>query len=218
MARAETTESVGEPAGAGGASLAHLSTCCMELPHSFHSWPGLLTNANAPGGTIHLPRRHHQHHSRRPVQDLALPCPLPYLLPAGMEDAPQMHRPSSSRTPPSPPPQRWREEARDGCGATPSAYPGERFGGETTDRHEQQREASSRRGPLPDLLPSNGHLSSASEGEVRRIAGQLRLIGDEMNTTILRRAAIPEWQGWIGLYMGMMDFLTQTLNTLYRLI
>ncbi|XP_056139490.1 bcl-2-binding component 3 isoform X2 [Lampris incognitus] len=132
MARAETTESVGEPAGAGGASLAHLSTCCMELPHSFHSWPGLLTNANAPGGTIHLPRRHHQHHSRRPVQDLALPCPLPYLLPAGMEDAPQMHRPSSSRTPPSPPPQRWREEARDGCGATPSAYPGERFGGETT--------------------------------------------------------------------------------------
>lgn len=64
------------------------------------------------------------------------------------------------------------------------------------DRVEHM-EASSRQGPLPDLLPQNEHSSWASqhhrasmgepELEVRRLGSQLRTIGDEFNTTVLQR-------------------------------
>lgn len=61
---------------------------------------------------------------------------------------------------------------------------------------EELQEASSQQGPLPDLLPQNEHPSWASqhhreaaqELEVSRLANQLRAIGDEFNTTVLRRA------------------------------
>lgn len=55
-------------------------------------------------------------------------------------------------------------------------------------------------GPLPDLLPQNEHPSWASpqhrapreaaaqEVDVRRVANQLRTIGDEFNATVLHRA------------------------------
>lgn len=62
-------------------------------------------------------------------------------------------------------------------------------------------QASSRQGPLPDLLPQNEQPSRASphrraarggeavqEMEVRRVANQLRAIGDEFNIVVLRRA------------------------------
>lgn len=67
---------------------------------------------------------------------------------------------------------------------------------------EENQEASSRRGPLPDLLPQNEHPSWVSprhriptEGAAqyrpaghRRMARRLRAIGDELNDTVLRRA------------------------------
>lgn len=65
---------------------------------------------------------------------------------------------------------------------------------------EEHQEALSRQGPLPDLLPQNEHPSWPSpdhraargelfqELEVRRVAYQLRAIGDEFNATVLRRA------------------------------
>lgn len=63
----------------------------------------------------------------------------------------------------------------------------------------EHQEAYSRQGPLPDLLPQNEHLSWGSphhrasrvvglqELEVRRVANQLRAVGDEFNATVLRR-------------------------------
>ena len=61
-------------------------------------------------------------------------------------------------------------------------------------------EAPRRRGPLPDLLPQNERPSWTSprhrapgreavrQLEVRRLAGQLRAIGDEFNATVLHGA------------------------------
>lgn len=62
-----------------------------------------------------------------------------------------------------------------------------------------QQERSHRRGPLPDLLPQTEHLSRLSSPprgpddgtlqlRVRRVAIQLRTIGDEFNATLLHRA------------------------------
>lgn len=59
-----------------------------------------------------------------------------------------------------------------------------------SDREERQ-EASSRQGPLPDLLPQNEHPSRASlprREAVLELAGQLRTIGDEYNARVLNRA------------------------------
>uniref|UniRef100_A0A8D3BCR1 Uncharacterized protein n=1 Tax=Scophthalmus maximus TaxID=52904 RepID=A0A8D3BCR1_SCOMX len=65
---------------------------------------------------------------------------------------------------------------------------------------DESQEASRRQGPLPDLLPQTEHPSWASphhraprgeavqELEVRRVASQLRAIGDQLNATIFRRA------------------------------
>ena len=59
--------------------------------------------------------------------------------------------------------------------------------------------SSRRRGPLPDLLPQNERAQRASqhgalrreaaqEMELRRVANQLKVIGDEFNAAVLRRA------------------------------
>lgn len=68
-----------------------------------------------------------------------------------------------------------------------------------SDREEHQ-EADGGQGPLPDLLPQSEHPSwvtsqnraprerTARELEVRRVANQLRTIGDEFNATVLHRA------------------------------
>uniref|UniRef100_A0A3Q1AY04 Uncharacterized protein n=1 Tax=Amphiprion ocellaris TaxID=80972 RepID=A0A3Q1AY04_AMPOC len=73
------------------------------------------------------------------------------------------------------------------------------FSGPDSDR-EEHLQASSRQGPPPDLLPQNEHPSWASpqhraprgeavqELELLRVANQLRVIGDEFNATVLRRA------------------------------
>ncbi|TKS80630.1 hypothetical protein D9C73_014732 [Collichthys lucidus] len=102
-------------------------------------------------------------------------------------------------------------------------------GDRDSDREEHQ-EACSRQGPLPDLLPQNEHPSWVSthhralreeavqEMEVRRVANQLRAIGDEFEATVLRRAHVaPHWQEWRDACRGLLNFITQTLSTLYRL-
>uniref|UniRef100_A0A3Q4AQB0 Uncharacterized protein n=1 Tax=Mola mola TaxID=94237 RepID=A0A3Q4AQB0_MOLML len=96
---------------------------------------------------------------------------------------------------------------------------------------EENQEAYSRRGPLPDLLPQNEHPFWVSphhriptEGAVqyrpagyRRMARRLRAIGDELNDTVLRRHAVPHWQDWRDACRGLLNFIAQTLSTLYRL-
>lgn len=232
MARAETIESVGETGGRGGNDLlpGH-NTCRMELPRPFYNWPGLLTTATITTGSgtasggLHHHRNHHHLHS---LQTLYLSYPLPHPHPEGQDET-QTHQQlpavSPSPTPPPSPPCNRRED-RGGGAVAPSA-----FSGEQSDSYRDERqEASSRQGPLPDLLPQNEHPSwacphhrapigeAAQELEVRRVASQLRTIGDEFNTTVLHRAhAAPHWQDWRDACLGLFNFISQTLSTLYRL-
>ncbi|XP_019959534.2 bcl-2-binding component 3 [Paralichthys olivaceus] len=217
MARAETIESVGETGGGGNSPLPRHNICRMELSRSLHTLPGLLTTntitaRSGPGiGAIHL--NHHHLHS---LQPLNLPYPLP--------DQPQMHQQLPALSPSSAPPLlplcNQRDE-REGAAVKPSALSGEES---DSDIEEHQQ------GPLPDLLPRNEHPSWSSpyhrdprteaeqELEVRRVASQLRAIGDQYNATVLRRAHIaPHWQDWRDACRGLLNFITQTLSTLYRL-
>ncbi|XP_026154471.1 bcl-2-binding component 3 [Mastacembelus armatus] len=228
MARAETIESVGETGGGGGhRPLPRHNTCSMELPRPFHSWPSLLTTATITTSSlttaVHL---HYNHHHLHPLQALYLS--LPYPQPQG-QDEPQTHQQLPAFSPsPTPPPSPFcnRRDVRGAGSVAPSAFSGEQS---DSDREEHQ-EASSQQGPLPDLLPQNERQSRAplhhraprgealQEQEVRRVANQLRVIGDEFNATVLRRAhAAPHWQDWIDACRGLVNFITQTLSTLYRL-
>ncbi|XP_076014726.1 bcl-2-binding component 3 [Genypterus blacodes] len=230
MARAETIESVGDAGGSVNGPLPHLphhSPCGMELPRPVcHAWPSLLSTtamtATSGAGTLHL-----HHHHLHPLRFLYLPRPLPYLppeLPEGSEASHSHQQLSASLLSPTlPPPPNQREE-RGGGQAAPSAF-AEQSGSHTVE-HQQ---ASSRQGPLPDLLPQNELPSWALpryrgpqeenqvQPEVRRVAAQLRAIGDDLNATMLRGAAVPEWQDWRDLCRGLLTFITQTLSTLYRL-
>ncbi|CAB1427349.1 unnamed protein product [Pleuronectes platessa] len=142
---------------------------------------------------------------------------------------PQMHQQLPALSPSSAPPSLQlcnRREERDGGAVKPCALSGE----ESDTDIEEHREASSQQGPLPDLLPRNELPSwSASyhrdprreaeqELEVRRVANQLRAIGDQYNATVLRRAhAAPHWQDWRDVCRGLFNFITQSLSALYRL-
>lgn len=208
MARAETVENVGETGGGG-------NSCRMELPRPFQTWPGLLaTTTSVSSGGSGAIQPHHLH----PMQALYLPYPLPYPHPEGLEE-PQTHQqlpalPPSPTPPPSPPCNRKEE-----TGCAPSA-----FSGEQSDLGREVSVDSSRRlEPLPDLLPQSEHhlmddREEAEELEVMRVAHQLRTIGDEYNATVLRRAHVaPHWQDWRDTFRGLLNFITQSLSTLYRL-
>uniref|UniRef100_A0A3P8TLU1 BCL2 binding component 3 n=1 Tax=Amphiprion percula TaxID=161767 RepID=A0A3P8TLU1_AMPPE len=113
----------------------------------------------------------------------------------------------------------------------PLPYPDRQDQDQDQDQDQEEHlQASSRQGPLPDLLPQNEHPSWASpqhraprgeavqELELLRVANQLRVIGDEFNATVLRRAHVaPHWQDWRDACRGLLNFITQTLSTLYRL-
>lgn len=102
---------------------------------------------------------------------------------------------------------------------------------EPDSNRAEQQDASSCQGPLPDLLPQNEQPPWASpprqrglggeatqQEEQRRIANQLRIIGDEFNSAILRRAHVaPQRQDWRDVCRGFLNFIAQTLSTLYRL-
>ncbi|XP_074521283.1 uncharacterized protein LOC141786575 [Halichoeres trimaculatus] len=216
MARAETIENVGETGGGG-------NSCRMELPRPFQSWPGLLTTTTtsvSSGGSGAL-QPHHLH----PLQALYLPYPLPYPHPEGQGE-PQTHQQfpalSPSPTPPPSPSPPCNRKEETGC--APCA-----FSGEQSDLDgEEQVDASWRLGPLPDLLPQNEQRlmddreqqeeEEAQELMVRRVAHQLRTIGDEYNATVLRRAhGVLHWQDWGDTFRGLLTFITQSLSTLYRL-
>uniref|UniRef100_A0A3Q3J5Y0 BCL2 binding component 3 n=1 Tax=Monopterus albus TaxID=43700 RepID=A0A3Q3J5Y0_MONAL len=191
MARAETIESVGETGG-GNTSLPGHNTCRMELPQHFHPGPSLLTPTAITNGSrtgaIHL---QHNHHHLYPLQAFYLSLPYPH--PEG-QDEPQTHQ------------------------QLPALLP---------SAAERRPEASIRQEPLPDLLPQNEHPSWAfqhhraargeASQEVRRVASQLRAIGDDFNATVLRRHAAPHWRDWRDACRGLVNFITQTLSTLYRL-
>ncbi|XP_062242769.1 uncharacterized protein LOC133952372 [Platichthys flesus] len=223
MARAETIESVGETGAGGNSPLPHHNICRMELPRALHTWSSLLnTNTITTGsgtgtGAILI----HHHHNLHPLQPLHLSYPLP--------DQPQMHQQLPALSPSSANPSLQlcnRREERDGGAVKPCALSGE----ESDADIEEHREASSQQGPLPDLLPRNElpswsasyHRDPRREAEqaleVRRVANQLRAIGDQYNATILRRAhAAPHWQDWRDVCRGLFNFITQSLSTLYRL-
>ncbi|CAJ1064833.1 uncharacterized protein LOC121526349 [Xyrichtys novacula] len=231
MARAETIEKVGESGGGGNLPLSRHNTCRMELPRPFHTWPGLLSSTSSTStSTISTSGTRVMHPNyQHPLQaPLSLSYPLPYGPPQGQEE-PQTHQqfpalPPSPTPPPPSPPCNQKEEA--GGGGAPGAFSGERS---DPDR-EEHADRSRRMGPLPDLLPQNQNQnqnqnpSLANRGEagqdleIRRVAQQLRTIGDEYNATVLRRAhAAPHWQDWRDACRELLNLVSQTLSTLYRL-
>lgn len=194
------------------------NTCRMELPRSLHGWAG--------AGAMHL---HNNHHPLHTLQALYLSYPLPYPDPQD-QDQDQTHQQlpplsPSATPPPSSPLCSRRDETSRGAVA-----PGDLSGEQPDSDREEPLQASSRQGPPPDLLPQNEHPSWASprhraprgeavqELELRRVANQLRVIGDEFNATVLRRAHVaPHWQDLRDACRGLLNFITQTLSTLYRL-
>ncbi|CAB1348727.1 unnamed protein product [Coregonus sp. 'balchen'] len=126
----------------------------------------------------------------------------------------------------SPPPQPQREAS-----PPPSAHPLDTPRRASTDPDREHQDTTAR-DPLPDLLPQRERSHQASpqhralgvadpqlEDEVvELVANQLKRIGDDLNTTILQRmGGIPQRQGWRGLCLGVLNFLSDTLSTLHRL-
>lgn len=94
---------------------------------------------------------------------------------------------------------------------------------------KDQEQVRSFQGPLPDLLPRNEspswdrpqHRAPRGDGqllEMQRVAHQLRLIGDGLNTALLHRGRIaPPGPLWRHGLQGFFHFICQTLSALYRL-
>ncbi|XP_030599428.1 bcl-2-binding component 3 [Archocentrus centrarchus] len=222
MARAQTVQSAGETPAGGNSSLPCHNTCRVELPCPLHTWPGMLTSTTTSTststslsssgtgtGAIHIHHHHHHHHHLQPVQALYLSYPLPYSHPEDQGE-PRNHQQLPAASPSS---------------------PGGRLSGEQSGsgRRAYQR-ASGRQRPRNNMLPQNEQPPWASphhrvpggdaeqELQIRRVANQLRAIGDELNATLLRRAHVgPQWQDFRDICRGLLSFITQTLSTLYRL-
>ncbi|XP_014868578.1 PREDICTED: uncharacterized protein LOC106933684 isoform X1 [Poecilia mexicana] len=204
MARAETIETVGENGGGRNGPLSLHNTCCMELPQPLHTRPGPRTE----------PSVHNTSPHREPLPGLYLPNQLPYSHPEGHQQPPAL-----SQTPSCSLETSRRTASRDSSQEEPDS------------NKEEHQDASRRQGPLPDLLPQNEHSSwdsppqqlgvggeAAQQLDVIRVAGQLRMIGDQFNAMILHRAHIaPQWQDWREVCLGLLDFIAQSLSTLYRL-
>uniref|UniRef100_A0A3B5QUD8 Uncharacterized protein n=1 Tax=Xiphophorus maculatus TaxID=8083 RepID=A0A3B5QUD8_XIPMA len=100
------------------------------------------------------------------------------------------------------------------------ASPNKMFSYSNKEEHQDASRRGSRQGPLPDLLPQNEHSSWDSppqQLDVIRVASQLRMIGDQFNAMILHRHIAPQWQDWREVCWGLMNFIVQSLSTLYRL-
>ncbi|XP_017291760.1 uncharacterized protein LOC108247883 [Kryptolebias marmoratus] len=227
MARAETIETAGENEVGGNGPFPCHSTCRMEVPRPLHAWPNaLITAARTPrsGSGVGAAYLRHHHLHLEPFQALNLLSPLP---PPHPHLEPRQ-APPSPPPPPSPASERRGESGRRTDAASDSR--GECSDSDRDKEDEDNPDVSRRRGPLPDLLPQNEHLSRASvrrrgpgreaalELDIRRVAGQLRVIGDEFNAAVLRRAyGAPHWRDWRDVCRGLLSFITQTLSTLYRL-
>ncbi|XP_054884949.1 uncharacterized protein LOC129359388 [Poeciliopsis prolifica] len=204
MARAETIETAGENGGGRNGPLSLHNTCRMELPQPIHNRSGPRTEPSVPSTPPH----------REPLPGLYLPNRLPCSHPEGHQQAPAL----------SPTPSCRLETSRRTAGNDPSQE-------EPDWNNEEQQDASRRQGPLPDLLPQNENspwdsppppLGAGGEAaqhlDVIRVASQLRMIGDQFNAMILHRAHIaPQWQDWREVCRGFLNFIAQSLSTLYRL-
>ncbi|XP_041851311.1 uncharacterized protein LOC121646426 [Melanotaenia boesemani] len=221
MARAETIETTGESGGGGGNSPLPNAYCMLPCPLLAPSWPRLLSSTTSSISTgPHFGAMHLHHNNLDSLQALYLSYPLPYHHPEG-QDQPQTHQqlPALSSSPVSPLSPLCTRGGEDRAG--PSDLSAEQSG----LKREEYQSPSSRQGALPDLLPRNEQPSRASppaqlvqEMEIRRVANQLRMIGDEFNATVLRRAHLaPHWQDWRDVCRALLNFITQTLSTLYRL-
>ncbi|KAF6718193.1 hypothetical protein FQA47_024309 [Oryzias melastigma] len=106
--------------------------------------------------------------------------------------------------------------AQGGDGEAP---PRDLSGDESDSDREDDRSTSSRHGPLPDLLPHSEHPQDHPQDmDCRRVANQLKMIGDSFNDTALRRVYVAQqWQDWQDVCRGLLNFITQTISTLYRL-
>uniref|UniRef100_A0A8C7GBZ7 BCL2 binding component 3 n=1 Tax=Oncorhynchus kisutch TaxID=8019 RepID=A0A8C7GBZ7_ONCKI len=136
--------------------------------------------------------------------------------------------PSNMDTQPSQgsPPQPQREAS-----PPPSTHPLDTLRRASTDPDRELQDTTAR-DPLPDLLPQRDRSPQASpqhrapgvadprldDEVVELVANQLKRIGDDLNATILQRmGGIPQRQGWRGLCLGVLRFLSDTLSTLHRL-
>ncbi|KAJ8414545.1 hypothetical protein AAFF_G00037470 [Aldrovandia affinis] len=73
-----------------------------------------------------------------------------------------------------------------------------------------------RQRPLGEPAGSGGENAELEDEVSGRVADQLRVIGDEMNTMFLqRRNAAQQLQDWRGLCWGLFTLITDTLSTLY---
>ncbi|KAM4743070.1 bcl-2-binding component 3 [Anableps anableps] len=222
MARAETIETVGENEGGRNGPLSCLNTCRMELPQPLHTRPSLLTTRTS-DSAFHL---QNSPHHMEPLQAIYMSNQLPYSHPEGQDEA-QSHQQSPALPPsltPSCCPVRDESSRRT---VSPSDSSEEQPG----SNREEHQDASIWQGPLPDLLPQNEHSSWASpphqrglggeatqQMDVRRVARQLRMIGDEFNAIVLHRVHVAaQWQDWRDVCRGFLNFIAQTLSTLYRL-
>ncbi|XP_047451087.1 uncharacterized protein LOC125014094 [Mugil cephalus] len=227
--------------GGGGNGPVHCYDCRMEVPRPLHTWPCLRNTTTATTtttgfGPVHLHPNHHLHPFRALYLSYSLPSHHPEAEEEEEEEEEEPRRTalSPSSTPPPPPPMPPRHRRNEGSG---DGVSGEQPG---SDR-EERREASRRHGPLPDLLPQNEHPSwaaphhnhhhhhhqhhhqaptgeAALEADIMRVANQLRTIGDEFNSTVIRRVRLaPRWQDWRDVCRGLVNFLAQTLSPLYRL-
>ncbi|XP_063350303.1 uncharacterized protein LOC134641716 [Pelmatolapia mariae] len=226
MARAQTIQSAGETPAGGNSSLPCHNTCRVELPCPLHTWPGMLnsttTTPSSSGtstGAIHIHHYHHHHHHLQPMQALYVSYPLSYSHPDDNDD-PRVHQQLPAASPPN------RRDLR--CRGAPA--PGDISGERSDSSRRELQQPSSRLRPQSNMLPRNERPSWASprrrapggeavqEQEIRRVANQLRTIGDELNVTLLRRAhGGPHWHDFRDVCRGLLSFITQTLSTLYRL-
>ncbi|XP_061638658.1 bcl-2-binding component 3 [Phyllopteryx taeniolatus] len=112
----------------------------------------------------------------------------------------------------------------------PPSPPGQRgaISGEQSDQR-QRREATRRRAHLPDAPPRDGRPAGGgplpgreATLEARRVdtagvARQLRTIGDQLNSSVLRAHDAPHWQDWIDAGRGFLNLAARTLSALYRM-
>ncbi|KAM8853430.1 bcl-2-binding component 3 [Synchiropus picturatus] len=191
MARAETIENVGE--ATIGINRRLQQRCHMDLPvGSDRACPGLLAASSPLSGTCRgspAPRL-------RSLEGLSQS--LSQASPPNEEQPKHLHPPSGPlNLPPS-----------DGVMDPASAFSPERTG-------------PCRLGPLPDLLPQTEHPpapAQAREQSVRRVAIQLRTIGDQFHAAVVRERGAPYWPDVEEACRGLLNFLTQTLRALCRLM
>ncbi|XP_064856327.1 uncharacterized protein LOC135559670 [Oncorhynchus nerka] len=191
------------------------SNCTWYGPPPDGEWSG----PPWPGQTTHL------QHASPAARRLAWwqQQPSPGCIPPVLPTAPQHGHPAQ---PGLSTPQPQREAS-----PPPSAHPLDTLRRASTDPDRELQDTTAR-DPLPDLLPQRDRSPQASpqhrapgvadprldDEVVELVANQLKRIGDDLNATIVQRmGGIPQRQGWRGLCLGVLRFLSDTLSSLHRL-